>query len=123
MGESEIKNSDDSHWLKIVIPPEITLFNSLCLTLDVQVMSIASLFIDRISCVIQSPLLEILLVTLLHLDDERRTTLTFARNVKNNLPVILCHPVMLRRNKIHLDNLHILQNRIQKAYQHILVRF
>ena len=122
MSELEVQDCDHDHRLQIIVPFKPGFAARLSFLLDIQIFSISCLLVDRIARIIQGPLAEVLLIALLHLDDETAPVLTFASDVKNHFAVFLAHPVVLRRNKVHILNLDIPQDNVQETDQHVLVR-
>ena len=71
--------------------------------------------------IIHRPLAEMLLVALLHLNNEGAPIGTLAGDIENHLSVLLAQPKMFSRDKIDVNDLHIFQKHVQEPDKHILV--
>ena len=121
MLELEVQQSHNNHRLQIVVPSEFLLSSSLNPPGFIQVPRLSTLCVDRIGCVVQGPFPEILLISLLHLDDEGPSIGAFTGNVKDHLSVFLGQAQVLSGYEVNALDLHILQDHVKKPDQHILV--
>ena len=121
MLELEVQQRHHNHRLQIVVPSEFLLSSSINSFRFIQVPRLSSLCVDRIGCVVQGPFPEILLISLLHLDDECPSIGAFTGNVKDHLSVFLGQAQMFGRDEINALDLHILQHHVKEPDQHILV--
>ena len=122
MFEAEVQYSHHDDRLQVVVPFELRIDLALGLILNVQVPCLSALLVDRIRGVVQRPLPEMPLHSLLHLDDERAAVPGLARDVEHHLPVLVRQSKVLSGNKVHIHDVAVLQQHVQETDQHILVR-
>ena len=90
---------------------------------EVPVCTLGSLFTDRECGIEQRAVLEILLVSVLHLNDELLALLILAIHIKDVLALSKDIPHMLTVQVLHiLDDLKTVKQRVQKVDEQILVR-
>ena len=76
MLELEVQDCNNNHWLKVIVPLELAFIPVLSLLPYELFLGHPSLTVDGIGRVVQSTLPEMLLISLLHLNDEALSVLT-----------------------------------------------
>ena len=107
--------------LQVIVPVELCISLALGLILDELVSGVPRLLVDGIGRIIQRPFPEVLLESLLHLDNEGLSVVTFSRDVEYDLPVLFRKTEVLVGDEVHRLDLLVLQNHVQEVLQDILV--